>query len=256
MKNFKNLVLLMAFGICSFFLFGVGKVFAGIQSPNIVCDPASIEAGQTADCVLYGKFANNDEYYAIAMNIGLEDLEWVDKNSPEKSIVSGWDNVSVEYLSGTGKSFNTDHIKDSTGGALECKNNNNISITPQVCALLYSNSQTAKNVKNKTSKREGFTIIATFKVRLLKNAEVKKCGKICVVGTSYAAYTFTKGSDDASFANQDKNKNCNEISVLGDPDPTPVPTGNFTSYVILAAGAFIAICAVLVAKKNNRFYRV
>ena len=33
-------------------------------------------------------------------------------------------------------------------------------------------------------------------------------------------------------------------------------TGNFASYAVLAAGALIALSAITVAKKHNKFYRV
>ena len=40
-------------------------------------------------------------------------------------------------------------------------------------------------------------------------------------------------------------------------EKTCVPkTGSFASYAVLAAGALIAISAITVAKKHNRFYKV
>lgn len=68
----------------------------------------------------------------------------------------------------------------------------------------------------------------------------KQCSKTCVVenGTYY-------DKNGNIVTEEEYNKQCN-----------PPETGSFASYAVLAAGAFIALSAITIAKKHNKFYRV
>jgi hypothetical protein len=249
MKNLKNLVLLAVFGICSLFVFGVGKVSA-VSSTSVVCNPEAVEYGEKTTCVLYANLDGDNPYYAMLLHVGLIDLEPVNGAS---SMKAGWSSgVGTEYFAGTGKTNTFKHLKDKDGNAYACESTK---ITTdgykEGCLLIYSSSESSPALKSNPEKGK-LTAIAKFELRL-KKQDVKTCGKICVGGTAFA--TNNMSSSEGSTYTHGTGE-CQEVEVKGDKDPEPVPTGNFTSYIILAAGAFIALCAVLVAKKNNRFYRV
>ena len=248
MKKVKNLVLLTAFGICSLFLFGVGKVSA-ISGPSIVCTPSAVENNQKTTCILYANFTDDPKsYYAMLLHVGLQDLEYVSSNGKD-SVTPGWGNtVSKEFFKNTGDSNTFTHLKDSKGPVACTATKITNDGYKESCALIYSTSESKPAIKNNQDSGSKLTVIAKFEL-VLKQKEVKKCGKICVMGQA-----FPENNVDGQLFSE--LTNCKEVEVQGQNNPEPVPTGNFTSYIILAAGAFIALCAVLVAKKNNRFYRV
>ena len=76
------------------------------------------------------------------------------------------------------------------------------------------------------------------------------CGELCVYAREAKdTSSYTMEGSETYF--------CSEVHYTGDNTPASnVDTGAFTSYLLLAAGAVVAIGAVVLAKKNNKFYKV
>lgn len=104
-----------------------------------------------------------------------------------------------------------------------------------------------------TKGNTGYTILADFTVALSddlanSNSSIEKCGKLCISAQAAAnstAYGMLAGTGTV----------CDEINLRVEGTPNP-PTGSFVSYIVLVAGALIAIAAIAIAKKRNKFYRV
>lgn len=134
-----------------------------------------------------------------------------------------------------------------------------------------------------------YTIIGWYYVKLKAEATTENCGKICVyvrpldvkpeagvtppeVGTpsltnglckeikpslpvtpeKKTCYTEGEGNSKKYYG-----KDGNEVTKEQyDKDCGNPGTGGWASYAVLAAGAFIALSAITIAKKHNKFYQV
>ena len=76
------------------------------------------------------------------------------------------------------------------------------------------------------------------------------CGRLCVE-VSYSGDRSDYGALEGNVTGTDAP--CAEVKPTGTPQP---PTGSFTSYIVLIGGAFVAIGAIALARKNNKFFRV
>lgn len=149
------------------------------------------------------------------------------------------------------------------------------------CTVLYSTSAdsnpfTETALKSAASHTDAlsdpvistYAVLGIYTVQLDPNTDKKpnsRCGDICVkVWAVPAGMYYSKAKDcqsatpgdgsDCSATTTSVPQACTEIHLKGDGGSTE--TGAFASYAILAAGAFIAISAVAIAKKNNKLYKI
>lgn len=131
------------------------------------------------------------------------------------------------------------------------------------CALFYGNTETPSitvksgvpptEIQGLTGTGNGIMVIGKVITHISDDVDAgSSCGELCVLTKEAAtveSYTNTsEGSEDYV---------CAEVHYTKDGTPASnVETGAFTSYFLLAAGALIAISAIAIAKKNNKFYRV
>ena len=131
------------------------------------------------------------------------------------------------------------------------------------CALFYGTTEeptiTVKSGEPKTEIQgltghgNGIMVIGKVITHISDDVDAgSSCGELCVLTKEAAtvdSYNNTsEGSDEYV---------CAEVHYTKDGTPASnVETGAFTSYFLLAAGALIAISAIAIAKKNNKFYRV
>lgn len=143
------------------------------------------------------------------------------------------------------------------------------------CAMFYTKKSVSKNAYTISSLKNGsaaykstvlkdhqdYSVIGNYVVEMpAESTDGGSCGEICIIAkgvqklADYAKWN-TEGSQDIFVPNV-----CVEIGrVSENPNPgiTPVPeTGAFASYALLVAGALIAIGAITIAKKNNRFNKI
>lgn len=267
MKNFKKIVLLSAFALFAVLSFGFK---AKAASTELLCIPESLKDDSTVSkCYLIsrniGEEAAGGPYYSYAANVVLTDLVF-DGNNPFE--VPSGSTIAAE-AAGTGTQFahlpNVTCQPQSISSTLAGKG---IKTDKEMCANFYSKEDGAQHIN-----KGGLPLYNNDKVkpanpgdkyytigiiRVKKNPNVtadKTCGYICVFGRGYTS----KDSSAVEVTNGTGDWPCKEITItktVASEEQGNPATGNITSYAILAAGAFIAICAVLVAKKNNRFYKV
>ena len=129
------------------------------------------------------------------------------------------------------------------------------------CALFYSKGKDAvvtvdagapsTDIQGLTGTGNGIMVVGKVLTHIDDSVDAgSSCGEFCVF-TKEAATTsgYVLEGTDQYF--------CAEVHYTKDGTPASnVETGAFTSYFLLAAGALIAISAIAIAKKNNKFYRV
>ncbi len=144
-------------------------------------------------------------------------------------------------------------------------------------------------VQSFNADHSAYTIIGWYLVKLSDEATTENCGEICVyvrpldvkptdgstppeIGTpsltnglckeikpsipvtpeKKTCYTEGEG-DNKKYYGKDGNEVTKEQYDKDCGNPT---TGGWASYAVLAAGAFIALSAITIAKKHNKFYQV
>ena len=284
MKEKKKLFLLPIIAICALFVFGIHTVNAADISNatgRVICDPGSFDKAETVTCyLLLGGISSGEEAYAINAKVILTDMHLASSpvdSSGKPTLPDA--NKAKESIKGEAKENGILGIEFINPGANSsytamptitnpCQSTSASSDSVQeFCTLFYSTTSvkaiSSAKLNSMTIQGEGnntYYKVGSFKLKQNENLTADKtCGKICVIARYYSESSSTAGGD----VQHAQGEECNEVTVVkpadepGTPPETPPPpTGNFTSYAILAAGAFIAICAVLVAKKNNKFYKV
>ena len=96
----------------------------------------------------------------------------------------------------------------------------------------------------------GFTVIGYYEVKLSDSATLTDCGRLCVE-VAYSGDGSDYGALEGNVSGS--SSPCAEVKPTGTPQ---VPTGSFTSYIVLIGGAFVAIGAIALARKNTKFFRV
>lgn len=136
------------------------------------------------------------------------------------------------------------------------------------------------NIKGLTAQHisDGYGVIGSVVVELDADAKVNECGELCIKvwqvpdAKAYDQYKdcAVKESGDPQCGEPTKIEPapnatpggyfCEEMHLKTKPEPEPgedtPPTGAFASYAVLAAGALIAVSAIAMAKKNNKFNKI
>jgi hypothetical protein len=246
MKKIKNILCLSIVALCSFCMIGIMNVSAGSATNfKVVCNPESIEKGDLAQCYLLAKVTDSvDGIITKVYNEGSKNLVIQKVYAPPTKT----DSIGAEEVNSGAK------IKDTAAKAYgyECQNSNG------VCYVFYAKS--GKTIAADTSIADngieaikgntGLTLVGYYEVKLSDSATMNDCGRLCVE-VSYSGDGSDYGALEGNVTGTDAP--CAEVKPTGTPQP---PTGSFTSYIVLIGGAFVAIGAIALARKNNKFFRV
>ena len=252
MKKTKNLLVGLAIMI-SFFVFT--KITKAedltLQGVKVVCKPESLEIddNKISRCYLIARASGSA--YALKTLVELTDLDLVsydgsgEKNSHSTGISDLDSRVGIEAVI-PGSTF------DKTATGME-----NVSCTDETnfCVLFYTKDKGTGIISSDLSsgdielEQDNYTILAYYDVALADTAESGTCGKICVFPFIYQ----TKNTSENDIIRADDS--CYEITIEGDIPDNP-ESGAFVSYIVLAIGALIAVLAVALANKNNKFYKI
>lgn len=246
MKKIKNILCLSIVALCSFCMIGIMNVSAGSATNfKVVCSPESIEKGEIAQCYLLAKVTDSvDGFVTKVYAEGSKNLEIQQVYAPPaKTGLIGAETVN-----------NGANIKDTKANAYgyECKNSNG------VCYVFYAKS--GKSITADTNIADngiaaikgntGLTLIGYYDVKLSNSATLNDCGRLCVE-VAYSGDGSNYGELEGNVIGAEAP--CAEVKPTGTPQ---VPTGSFASYIVLIGGAFLAIGAITLARKNTKFSRV
>jgi hypothetical protein len=254
----KKVIMSMVLAFVAFAIVGLGQVKA-IRNYKVVCD-GELEIGTNGHCYLIALMENDESVHGIIAATVVEDLKIVGSNSGNSTTVApSGATIDGNKVKGTEFVCNTQIVGTSAGnivmntpGTKACYGFISKTDEPAIKKGYDSTMQAAAPAATKGD--PGYTILADFTVALSddlanSNSSIEKCGKLCISAQSFAnksQYTMT-GAGTGTV--------CDEINLRVEGTPNP-PTGSFVSYIVLVAGALIAIAAIAIAKKRNKFYRV
>lgn len=296
MKKIKKFLLMTVLGVCSFATVAVVNAASfDMNRMNLVCEPSAIEGGQRSTCYLIGQPSTNvatdtnHGYVAQAYTTKYLKIINVNKNDnvPNTSAVLASASATTE------KPFSSVSNAPAALKQMTCIYDSEISreTSDYKCLVYYSTTdanafnpsvmkQNVANTPGLTAQHvnDGYGVIGNVVVELDEKAKVNECGELCIkVWKVPNAIAYDRyNTDCAVAASGDPNCGeatsvqpspkaesagyfCEEIHLKTTPEPEPgetPPTGAFASYAVLAAGALIAISAIAMAKKNNKFNKI
>lgn len=288
MKKINKILLALIFAVCATTF--TSRVFAADFSLNnvaLVCNPASVEAGQSTDCYIIGIPSGDTGslHGFVAQAFTTKDLRL--EGAAKKDGISGATSAFTKASAASSTEGTTELTVNNEKIQFRCSISSEGSTKGAVdygCAVYYSTgttdaftkasitsnlSQSVQEVLPDTNK-SAYGTIGSLKVSLDENSTAKDCGEVCLQvwnienKSQYSNYqTCTDpenkdqcGGEQSSMLNGN-NLFCEELHMLPIEDyGNPPATGSFVSYAVLIAGALIAISAVAMAKKNTRFNKI
>lgn len=255
MKKIKNILSLSIVALCAFCVLGIADVYASAGASNfrVACEKTTLEKGDETNCYILAQIDNDtttgagiDGVMAVINN----KTKNLDVGEPMPAPAKESEMITMRLSNGQKPSG------DVSAGAktFECKNDK--------CDMFLAKGSSTKKLDkaenwsaNNVSEITGFTgytVLGRYVVHLSDTATMKDCGKLCVDIKFSAAGLY----DDGSFGSGGTVP-CAEIKPAGGEDPEGNPgSGSFTSYIVLVGGLFVALGAIALARKNNKFYRV
>lgn len=278
MKKFKKLFMLSILAISTFILCGMTTVKAAgfsLSNTDIVCDPANVEKGGRSTCYIIG-VPSEDATASVNGYINYIYTTKYLKLVGTQYLVTNSNSTLADATSATAQITPQDDMPDELK-SFSCAYDTNISSSIQVssfgCGIFYTKNSVTQNaftpstIKNTGIKsgilQDRYGTIGAILVGLDENATGNECGEVCVKvwrvpeKENYADYTSC-GNDGTNANNCGSDTQlqykCKEIHYK--EDGTFAETGAFASYALLVACALIAISAITLAKKNNKFSRI
>lgn len=244
MKRIKKLFLSTIFAICAFVVSGnVVNAAATVSNFNISCDSETIMKGGTATCYI-GALLENDPTTGAGLH-GMV-VSFNNTHLAVESIESPFDGVKAEIVQNGQQVPAVSGL--GNGQTYTCQAN-------KPCYTFITTSTGAGKIQKGKSSitgigSENYTVLGIVHVKLPADskANIGDCGTVCID----PFYALTDASYSGTLNTSNISGRCAEIKVVDGQ----TETGNFLSYAVLAAGAFIAISAIALAKKHNKFYRV
>ena len=293
MKENKNLLMTFLVAISVVLLFGVDNAYAAdlqITNRTVVCEK-DLEVGESTLCYLVGEGNTDGSAHGFVTKVYTKDgLRLTDASGyPDKTKAYKTEPTSESVGKKTDDGIITNFICKADVGA---NSNVNFQYTGEnqdyACVAFYSPEKqeklfTVSNAKVRTADSilkgkldnqglPNLMVIGSYTVKLDDIGSKTGCGEICVKSwvidesTGYDHYTEGPdaegvGSVTSGGGNGKMESNqyfCAEVTIMGGEDtPLGTPeTGGFISYILLIAGALIAISAVVIANKNNKIYHV
>ena len=244
----RNILSLFIFALCALVLTGVSSVEAAANY-HVVCwneasQSDSISVDETADCYIIGNFSTKIEGVVAKV-----------RDTTKYLVLHNGDTVHSGVL--TAKLSRGQKVADVNASITtdaknyECTNNDG-------CYVFTAKDSGVGIVANRIDSYENdvpaletysdFTNVGHITVSLSADAPASDCGRLCVDIQEVATAAGYVGTPVVAASDA-----CDELTPVGGGDPD---TGSFTSYTILIGGAFVAIAAIAIARKNNKFYKI
>jgi len=293
MKKVKKLMLVLLLTVGAYLLVGISSVKA---TGKIICNPdtlASSTSTTQSECFVVNEDTNSTYHGVILEVYTTENLEIVSAKTVEQIKLNTSDNTAVEPIAvGSKGSVHSTYVCGNTTDSNSANLSKIGSTTTSQCFILYTLDKssyatsgyftptnrtiTASDSTLSSGDAEKYRVLGSVTVKLNRtDLNSNECGNICVLATSVASssgyvsresYTSNDSSTHSTIVgdtSQTYGYYCSEIHYTTEATVEPTTpttpneeTGSFISYAILAAGAFIAISAVAIAKKNKKVYKV
>jgi hypothetical protein len=277
----KNLILMLVIALAVVLFPGVVAAAPSASNWQLYCGDVSdtVSKEEPVYCYLIAEITNegNVGIYGALTGIEVEQLTIEGYGPADTTTI---DFLHYDYEATSDKSS---RVCSQKAGCIDFTAKNP---TTGILSRAGQNVGTQDGISKINESMSGYTIIGWWQVKLADDATADNCGKICVYidpVMTMADLTATPRPtlDDPSTSNGrcreikpkiEIKKTCytegegENIKYYGkDGNPTTKeqyekdcipPTGGWASYAVLAAGAFIALSAITIAKKHNKFYQV
>ena len=269
MEKMKNLLLIAAFTLCVTLLPNYVNAAPSATNFKVYCGSSKIATGDTTNCYL---LAQINEEGGVGIHGVYTYVTGLDKLTIQNAFAFSSDDVKVTKINKGGNNA----LNKPCGANGECYD----FVANTGKSIRKTTTNDINDSTLKTSEWQGYSPIAYWTVKLDNNATDEDCGKFCLA----LDYKATEAGESASGDLTANGAGCaqirpvvNKVTCQVKDDkyygPTgeeitqeeykkqceatkPPETGSFASYAVLAAGAFIALSAITIAKKHNKFYRV
>ena len=251
MKKIKSILSLSIVALCAFCVLGITKVYAdpGANNFRVACEKDTLEKGDQTMCYILATVTNDPTTtdgingLMAVINNKTKNLEVGDPLvAPAKSGVMYAERIA------SGQKIQKD--SGASAASYTCEYDK--------CDMFYAKNGESLKAATKWSDNgiseitgfSAYTVLGAYQVKLSADATMTDCGKLCVdikysIKGDYSSGAFGSGGTVP----------CAEIKPEGESIDPP-GSGSFTSYIVLIGGAFLALGAIALARKNNKFYRV
>lgn len=243
-----NILSLFIFALCVLVLTGVSSVDAAANY-HVVCwnelsQSDSIAADETADCYIIGDFDAKIEGVVAKVKDTTKYLVLHNGGTVHTGVVTA-------KLSRGQKVADVNASITTDAKNYECTNNDGCFVFTAIDSAVgiapNKISSTSNDVPALNS-YSSFTNIGHITVSLSADAPATDCGQLCVDIQEVATAAGYTGAPVVAATDA-----CDELTPKGGGGSD---TGSFASYTILIGGAFVAIAAIAIARKNNKFYKI
>lgn len=238
----RNILSLFVTALCVFVLAGVSEVKA-VANYHVVCNPDTISVDDTADCYIIGNFSSKVEGVIAKVKDTTKYLTLHEVGTTHADVHAT--KLNAGQTVGEKNSIVTSAAKN-----YECTNSGG--------CLIFSSKAPATGITPNRIDASGndipaldtysdFTNVGFITVSLSSGAPDSDCASLCL-----DIYEVATEADYAGTPGSAGSVPCADLTPVGGGSET----GSFASYTILIGGAFVAIAAIALARKNNKFYKI
>ncbi len=216
--NIKKVMSLAIVGVLAIFGVNANVKAADTNNVSLSCTKTSINIGESTVCTVYGTV-----YFTDA------------SNAPSATTVT----ISPsDYLTISNVTANT-----SSGFTKPTETKTNSGIT-----YALSNSTASSTITSGT-KFAILSFTATLSQEAKNLSSTDNCAQICISGASFNGLALTSGNYGTCFNPSVTITDCTGSNCNAN-------TGAFLNYALIGTGAVVALVAIVVARKNNKFYKI
>ena len=186
---------------------------------RLSCAKTQINIGDSTTCTVYGNVTFESEDAApSAATITFSHTKYLNISNVKANSTAGWTNTtSSSATSGTYSFSNSSAATKITSGT-----------EFEIMSFSLTVDQAAKNL-----------------------ASTDECGDLCISAATFNGSTLLGSNIGSCFKPQigKEEEKCVGASCNAE-------TGAFLNYSLVIVGAAVAVCAIIVSKKNSKFYRI
>lgn len=187
------------------------------NSMRLACSKTNIKIGDSTTCTIYGTIDFASEDDApSAATITLSTSEYLNISNVKANSTAGWTNTTSASSTGTTYSFSNSSAATKITSGKEF----------EIMSFTATLDQAAKNL-----------------------ASYDDCARLCIGGATFNGASLSTASLGTCYSPVVTPDTCEGASCNAE-------TGAFLNYSLVLVGAAVAVCAIIVSRRNSKFYRI
>jgi hypothetical protein len=214
----KNLFSFIIVGVIALLSLGANVKAADTNNVSLSCTKTSINIGESTVCTVYGTaYFTSSTDAPSAVTVTINPSEYL--------------NISAVTASTTNGFTKTNEAKSDSG-----------------VTYSFSNSSASTKITSGT-KFEIMSFTATLSQEAKNLSNTDNCAEICISAATFNSSSLTSGNYGTCYNPSVTVTDCTGSNCNAN-------TGAFLNYALIGTGAAVAVVAIIVARKNNKFYRI